>query len=108
MKISDLQDKTIINIKDGSNIGTISDLEINEEGFITNIYAIQSKFFLKLFSPNKETIFKMEDIKKSGVSGIQLMFTGENPSRCAEIYKMYKGEKQALKLGNFTRGYFYK
>lgn len=66
MKISDLQDKTIININDGSNIGKISDLEINEQGNIIYIYAIQSKFFLKLFSPNKETIFKMEDIKKIG------------------------------------------
>ena len=66
MKISDLQDKTIINISDGRNIGTISDLEINEKGVITNIYAIESKFFLKLFSRNTETIFKMEDIKKIG------------------------------------------
>ena len=66
VKISDLQDKTIINISDGRNIGTISDLEINEQGIITNIYAIESKFFLKLFSRNTETIFKMEDIKKIG------------------------------------------
>ena len=66
MKISDLQDKSIININDGSNIGKISDLEINEQGLVTNFYAIQSKFFLKLFSSNKETVFKMEDIKKIG------------------------------------------
>lgn len=66
MKISDLQDKSIININDGSNIGKISDLEINEKGIITNIYALQSKFFLKLFSSNKETVFKIEDIKKIG------------------------------------------
>ena len=66
MKISDLQDKTIININDGSNIGKISDLEINEQGLVTNFYALESKFFFKLFSSNKETIFKMEDIKKIG------------------------------------------
>ena len=66
MKISDLQDKNIININNGSNIGKISDLEINEEGIITSIYAMQSKFFLKIFSSNKETIFKMSDIKKIG------------------------------------------
>ena len=66
MKISDLQDKTIINIKDWRKIGTISDLEINEKGIITNLYAIESKFFFKLFSRNTETIFKLEDIKKIG------------------------------------------
>ena len=31
MKISDLQDKKIINITDGKNIGTIIDLEIDNE-----------------------------------------------------------------------------
>lgn len=65
MKISDLQDKNIININDGRNIGKISDLEIDEKGNIINIYAIQSKLFFKFFS-NKETVFKIEDIKKIG------------------------------------------
>ena len=66
MKISDLQDKKIINITDGKNIGTISDLEINEQGFITYIHAIESKFFIKLFTSHKETVFKISDIKKIG------------------------------------------
>ena len=66
MKISDLQDKKIINITDVKNIGTISDLEINEEGYVTYIHAIESKFFVKLFFSNKETIFKISDIKKIG------------------------------------------
>ena len=66
MKISELQDKTIINIRDGKNIGTISDLDINEKGIITCFYALESKFFFKLFSRNTETTFKMEDIKKIG------------------------------------------
>ena len=66
MKISELQDKTIINIRDGKNIGTISDLEIDEKGFITYIHSIEKKFFIKFFSSNKETIFKISDIKKIG------------------------------------------
>lgn len=66
MKISDLQDKTIINISDGKNVGNITDLEIDEDGLIINIYARQSKFFLKLFRSSNETIFKMNDIKKIG------------------------------------------
>ena len=66
MKISDLQDKTIINIKDGRKIGTISDLEINENGMITSIYARSSKLFFNIFNSNEEFIFKTSDIKKIG------------------------------------------
>ena len=66
MKLSELQDKKIINITDGKNIGTISDLEINEDGYITYIHALERRFFIKIFSTNKETIFKINDIKKIG------------------------------------------
>ena len=57
MKISELQDKKIINITDGKNIGAISDLEIDEKGYITYIHAIENKFFIKLFSSNKEMLY---------------------------------------------------
>ncbi len=66
MKISDLQDKTIINIKDGKNLGNITDLEINENGEILNFYSMPKRFIFKIFSSNKETIFKMSNIKKIG------------------------------------------
>lgn len=65
MKISDLQDKVIINIKDGKNIGKIVDLEISETGKILNFYAMPRKLFY-IFSSNKETIFTINDIKKIG------------------------------------------
>ncbi len=51
---------------------------------------------------------RMEDIIKSKVAGIHLMFQDEKPSECAKIYKMYKGEIESGKMQNFTRGYFYK
>ena len=66
MKISDLQDKTIINIKDGKNLGNITDLEINEKGEILNIHCMPKRIFFKIFSSNKENIFKMDNIKKIG------------------------------------------
>ncbi len=64
MKISELQDKTIINISDGSNIGKISDLEIDKDGKIINIYSMTKKFFFK-FS-NKESIFTINQVVKIG------------------------------------------
>lgn len=66
MKISDLQDKNIINIIDGKNVGKISDLEIDEQGKVINIYAMPKRILFKIFSSNKETIFTINDIKKIG------------------------------------------
>ena len=65
MKISDLQDKTIINMTDGKNIGKITDLELDEEGRVINFYVLPKRFF-NFFLTNKETIFKLSDIKKIG------------------------------------------
>ena len=65
MKISDLQDKTIINITDGKNIGKITDLEIDEKGNVINFYVLHKRLF-SFFLTNKETVFKLSDIKKIG------------------------------------------
>lgn len=66
MKISDLQDKVIVNVKDGKNIGKISDLEIDMSGNIINFYAMPKKMLFKFFLSNKETIFTIKDIVKIG------------------------------------------
>lgn len=66
MKISDLQDKTVININDGKNLGNIVDLEIDNNGQIINFTSIPRRHIFRLFLSNKETIFKMSDIKKIG------------------------------------------
>ena len=49
MKISDLQDKTIININNGKELGKISDLEIDEKGFIINYHALYKKSMFNMF-----------------------------------------------------------
>ena len=46
MKISDMQDKTIINVNDGKNIGRISDLEIDDTGKIINFYCLNINIIL--------------------------------------------------------------
>lgn len=66
MKISDLQDKTIINIKDGKNIGKITDLEIDEFGSIINFYAMNKRHLFNLFTSSTEFIFTIKNIKKIG------------------------------------------
>ena len=66
MKISDLQDKSVINVSDGKNLGRITDLEIDKDGKIISFYAIPRRFIFKIFLGNKETIFIINDIKKIG------------------------------------------
>ena len=65
MKMSELQDKDIINIKDGRNIGRIIDLEVSIEGKINYIIAEPTKF-LRLSSFNKETNILFNQIVRIG------------------------------------------
>ena len=66
MKISDLQDKTVININDGKNLGNIVDLEMDNNGQIINFTSIPRRHIFRLFLSNKEIIIKISDIKKIG------------------------------------------
>ncbi len=66
MKISELQDKAVVNINDGKNVGKIYDLEIDNEGKVLNFYTMPKRIFWAIFSSNKETIFTINDIKKIG------------------------------------------
>lgn len=51
---------------------------------------------------------KISLIKKSGITGIRLVFTDETSEEINEIIKMHKGEIPAQKPPFFTRGYFLK
>ena len=73
MLLSDLQNKDVVSIKTGDNLGRIIDVEINEEGKIINIYAETKKIFRKYFS-NEEMIFKFSDIEKIGTDCILVNF----------------------------------
>ena len=65
MKISELQNKDIINIKDGKNVGRIIDLDITIDGKINYIIAEPSKFF-KFNTFNKETKITFNQIVRIG------------------------------------------
>ena len=65
MKMSELQDKDIINIKDGKNVGKIIDLVVTIDGKINYIIAEPAKFF-RLNTFNKETNILFSQIIRIG------------------------------------------
>ena len=65
MRLSELQEKKIISILTGKNIGTIIDIEINNTGNIDSLIIEHGR---SLFNINKESDIKVswEDITKVG------------------------------------------
>ena len=49
MRLSDLQNKTVINVIDGKNVGNIIDLEINENGEALGLVVEKYKFLISSF-----------------------------------------------------------
>ena len=66
MRLSDLQNKTIINLVDGKDIGNIIDLEINEDGTNKGLIVEKHKFLISSLSNKKEMLIKWKEIKKIG------------------------------------------
>ena len=66
MRLSELQNKTVINVIDGKNIGSIIDLEINDDGTASGLIVEKYKFLISSFSSKKEIIIKWDQIKKIG------------------------------------------
>ena len=62
MRLSDLQNKTVINLIDGKNIGNIIDLNINDKGEATGLVVEKHKFIISYFSSKKEMIIKWDQI----------------------------------------------
>ena len=50
MKISELQEKDVVNLKDGKKIGNIVDISIDKEGNMRGIMVERYRFFLSLFT----------------------------------------------------------
>ena len=69
MYLSELQNKDIISIKSGVNLGRIVDVEINSEGHILGFVAEEKKFFRKVLK-NSELNFNFKDIVKIGTDVI--------------------------------------
>lgn len=67
MQLSDIQKKDIINIKDGSKIGKIIDVEINViDGKIFKFVIERSKFLKGIFNSENIVSIDFSHIKKIG------------------------------------------
>ena len=66
MRLSDLQLKMVINIKDGKHLGVISDAEINDEGLINYFLVMPRHLFKRLFKNEGEVSVTMKQIVKIG------------------------------------------
>ncbi len=66
MRMSELQNKNVINLVDGKNIGNIIDMSVDEKGVTTGLIVEKKKFFISFFSNNKEIVIKWNQIEKIG------------------------------------------
>lgn len=67
MRLSDLQNKNIVNVTDGKNIGNIIDVKINESnGEIISLIVEPNKKFFSSFGKNEDTEIKWSHITKIG------------------------------------------
>lgn len=66
MRLSDLQDKDVINVIDGKKIGNIIDIVIEPNGNMNSLIVERSKFFISMFSTSGEIEIKWNQIKKIG------------------------------------------
>lgn len=66
MKLSELQEKRVVSISDGSYIGEIIDVNIRLDGNIESLVVEKSKFLISKFSNKDEIIIKWNQIEKIG------------------------------------------
>lgn len=66
MRLSDLQAKMVINVKDGKHLGVIMDAEISESGEISYFSIMPRRFFRRLFKNETENNVTFKQIVKIG------------------------------------------
>lgn len=66
MRLSDLQHKDVINIRDGKKIGNIIDVMIENNGTMTGLVVEKSKFLVSMFTNKDEMIINWNQIEKIG------------------------------------------
>ena len=66
MFLSDLQNKDIVSIIDGKNLGRIIDVELDNSGKVINILVEKRRFFRRFFSSSSQVTFSYSDIEKIG------------------------------------------
>lgn len=76
MRLSDLQNKNIVSINDGRNIGNIIDVKIDEEtGSITSLIIEGNKGFFTFSNKGMDTEINWKSISKIGEDVILVNIT---------------------------------
>ena len=70
MRLSDLQAKMVINVKDGNHLGTIIDAEVSETGQIIYFTVMIKHLFKRLFKNEPEVNITINQIVKIGTDVI--------------------------------------
>ena len=65
MRLSDLQDKDVVDLKSGVKVGNIIDIKIDMNGTVTSLI-LERKRFSKLFMSNDEVDIPFNKITKIG------------------------------------------
>ena len=65
MRLSDLQDKDVVDLKSGVKIGNIIDIKINYDGNVTSL-VLEKKKYSRLFSNSDEIEISFDKIVKIG------------------------------------------
>ncbi len=61
-----MQNKTVINLLDGKNIGNIIDMSIDESGKAIGLIVEKRRFIISFFTNKKEVNIKWDQIEKIG------------------------------------------
>ena len=65
MRVSDLQIKDVVNMKDGKKLGRIIDIDIEPNGTI-NYFVVLERHFFRFFKNREEVNIYINQIKKIG------------------------------------------
>lgn len=66
MRLSDLQKKDVVNINDGTKIGNIIDIKLDDKGNMDGLIVEKSKFIISMFTSSNEVEIKWSQISKIG------------------------------------------
>ncbi len=66
MRLSELQDKDVVNVNDGKKIGNIIDIIIGGDGTMNGLVIEKSKFLVSLFTARDEIEISWKQIEKIG------------------------------------------
>lgn len=66
MRLSDLQHKDVVNINDGTKIGNIIDIRLDEKGNMDGLIVEKNKFIISMFTSSNEIEIKWSQISKIG------------------------------------------